>query len=306
MVIDHVPPSGRQYTLRAGDQEAVVVEVGGGLRSYRVGSREVIDGYGDHQMCSGGRGQVLVPWPNRVRDGSYRFDGAEHQLALTEPPHHNAIHGLARYANWAGTEQAPDRVLMTHRLHPQPGYPFCLDLEVDYCLGADGLSVAIAATSRAQRSCPYGAGMHPYVTVGTQTIDTAVLTSPAGVRLDVDERQIPIGRRTVTGTEDDFRTGRAIGATVLDTGYTDLERDADGRARVRLRGPDRDVVLWMDETFGYLMLFSGDTLGDVGRRRCSLAIEPMTCAPNALQSGDGLVVLEPGQRHESMWGITAA
>ncbi len=301
-----VLPTGEQHVLIAGDHELVVVEVGGGLRSYRVGGGDVLDGFGEGEMSRSGRGQVLVPWPNRLRDGRYEFAGAEYQLPLTEPTQHNAIHGLVREASWIAVERASDRVRMTHRLHPRAGYPFTLDLEVAYELTGDGLAVTLAATNVGEQACPYGAGMHPYLTLGTPTIDTIVLTSPAARRLDGDERQIPIGSRPVDGTEDDFRAGRLIADAVLDTGYSELTRDPDGRARVRLRDPasGREVELWMDETFGYLMLFTGDTLSEVARRRRGLAVEPMTCAPNAFQSGDGLVVLAPGERRTSAWGLT--
>ena len=305
----HVPvaPSGRQYTLRSDGQEATVVEVGGGLRRYRVDGRDVLDGYGEDEICSGGRGQVLVPWPNRVCDGRYGFGGREHQLALTEAEQRNAIHGLARFANWEAVQREADRLLMRLRLHPQSGYPFALDLELGYRLDGDGLSVTIAATNIGTDRCPYGAGMHPYLTVGTAMVDDAVLTSPAGRLLETDARQIPTGSVSVAGTEYDFRAGRPIGDTILDSAYTDLAPDADKRVRVRLRDPasGHEVELWMDESFGYLMLFTGDTLSRPARRR-GLAVEPMTCPPNALQSGKALVVLEPGERRASAWGLAAS
>src|SRR6266545_1023620 len=94
------PPSGEQFEIAFEDQHAVVVEVGGGLRAYSAGGREVLEGYGADEMSRAGRGQVLLPWPNRVRDGRYEFDGVGYQLALTEPEHSNAIHGLVSWAPW--------------------------------------------------------------------------------------------------------------------------------------------------------------------------------------------------------------
>ena len=116
-----IAPSGEQITITAGDQQAVVVEVGGGLRSYSAGGRELVDGYGADEMSSAGRGQVLIPWPNRLQDGSYEFDGQHHQLPLNEPARRNAIHGLVRWATWTAAEQEPHRAVMKHVLHPQPG-----------------------------------------------------------------------------------------------------------------------------------------------------------------------------------------
>ena len=95
-----IAPSGEQITIAAGDQQAVIVEVGGGLRSYSAGGRQLIDGYNADEMSSSGRGQVLIPWPNRLQDGSYEFDKRHHQLPLNEPERRNAIHGLVRWVAW--------------------------------------------------------------------------------------------------------------------------------------------------------------------------------------------------------------
>jgi aldose 1-epimerase len=296
------PPSGRQVAISSGDQHATIVEVGGGLRSYRRGDWDVLDGYAVDAMASGGRGQILMPWPNRVADGAYTFDGTRQQLALSEAGARNAIHGLVRWVAWTVVEEAVDRVVLAHRLHPQPGYPFSLDLEVEYALRPDGLHVRTRAVNVGSARCPFGAGAHPYLSVGGGPIDDAILRLPASTVLHADVRGIPVSSADVQGTPLDFRAPRQIGSSVLDHAITDLERGADGRAWVELSAPEGPVVrLWVDAAYRYLMVFTGDTLPGGGRR--SLAVEPMTCAPNAFASGDGLLVLEPGEAIEGSWGI---
>jgi aldose 1-epimerase len=298
-------PSGEQIEIASGDQRAVVVEVGGGLRAYSAAGRELLDGYPADGEIVSGRGQVLIPWPNRLRDGTYEFDGQRHQLPLTEPEHHNAIHGLVRWADWTVGEREESRVVMEHVIHPSPGYPFSLAVSIEYALSDDGLSVATKATNGGEDPCPYGAGAHPYLTLGTATVDSIVLTAPGRQMLRSDDRGIPTGRVAVDGTEYDFREPKRIGATRLDHCFTHLERD-DGIARVELRGPDESggLTLWMDDAYGYLMLFTGDPLPDVNRR--SLAVEPMTCPPNAFNTGEALIRLEPGGSFSSRWGIAPA
>jgi aldose 1-epimerase len=293
-------PSGRQFEIANGDRRAWLTEVGAGLRRYVAAGRDVLDGYPEDRMASSGRGQLLLPWPNRIADGRYRFGGREHQLPLDEPERRNAIHGLVRWAAWTVREQAPDRAAFALRLHPRPGYPFTVDLGAEYSLAGDGLTVRLSATNAGSEPCPFGAGAHPYLAPAGERIDGTALLVPAAMRLRTDERGIPVGSEPVDGTEFDFRTARAVGGTVLNTAYTDLARDADGRARVRFG----DVALWVDEGFPYLMLFTGDPLPDVARR--SLAVEPMTCAPNAFQSGDGLLTLEPGDTFSASFGIENA
>jgi aldose 1-epimerase len=298
-----VLPSGEQIELTLGDQRAVVVEVGAGLRTYALADRELLDGYSADAMCTSGRGQLLLPWPNRIRHGRYEWDGRTHQLALTEPSHANAIHGLVRWVPWTVAERGPGRVLLEHVLYPQPGYPFALALAVEYVLSESGLSVRTTATNVGSEACPYGAGAHPYLTVGTPTVDPAILRAPGSTMLTSDDDGIPIGAETGAGTPYDFRQPRPIGATRLDNAFTDLERGDDGLARVEFEHPDdgMKVTLWVDDAYPYLMLFTGDPLPDVNRR--SLAVEPMTCPPNAFAGGDGIVRLEPGQSHSGTWGI---
>ena len=298
-----IPPSGEQITITAGDQQAVIVEVGGGLRSYYVGDRELVDGYRADEMSSSGRGQVMIPWPNRLQDGSYEFDGRRHQLPLNEPERRNAIHGLVRWATWTAAERESHRAVMKHVLYPQPGYPFTLGIGVEYALSESGLQVLTTATNLGADPCPYGSGAHPYLTLGIEPIDRLMLRVPGRSVLQSDERGLPVATETVEGTEYDFQQPRRIGSTRLDHAFTDLKRDQDGLARVELRDPDRktQVSLWVDQSYSYLMLFSGDPLPNVRRR--SLAVEPMTCPPNAFRTGDALIRLEPGSSFMGTWGI---
>ena len=305
MTESHVPvaPSGEQFEIAFGNQHAVVVEVGGGLRTYSVDGRDVLDGYGPDEESPSGRGQVLIPWPNRIQDGSYEFDGYHHQLPLTEPELGNAIHGLVRWGAWRAAEREPARVLMEHVVHPQPGYPFTLALGIEYALTDEGLSVRTTARNLGAHACPYGCGQHPYLTLGSGPVDTLELKAPGRRVLVHDERDMPVGSKPVDGTEFDFREARTIGATKLDNAFTDLDRDDDRRARVELRDPggEAELTFWADESYAYLMMFTGDTRPDVNRR--SLAVEPMTCPPNAFRTGDSLIRLEPGQSATSAWGI---
>ena len=269
-----------------------------------MGDRDLLDGYAVDEPATSGRGQVLAPWPNRIRDGTYEFDGRSHQLELTEPARGNAIHGLVRHAAWQATEQDTSRVVVEYELDPQPGYPFTLALRTEYVLSLDGLEVTTTATNLGSVACPYGCGFHPYLTAGTPTVDDAVLSVPGDTVLLADERGIPTGRVPVEATAFDFRRPSRVGTTVLDHCFTDLDRDEDGRVRVRLTGSEgHGVLLWADERYRYVMIFTGDPLPDVDRR--SLAVEPMTCPPNAFQTGENVIVIAPGESFSSTWGINA-
>ncbi len=304
-----IPPSGTQFEIRSGAQRAVVVEVGGGLREYEVDGQPVLDGDAVDRMADGGRGQPLLPWPNRLADGRYEFDGDRFQLPIDEIGRHNAIHGLTRWANWTPADQAADRVRVAYRLHPRPGYPFTLDLQIEYSLDPSGLTVRTTAHNVGQRTLPFGAGQHPYFTVGTALVDSAELQLPAQRRLELDpERRLPTGTSLpVAGTSFDFRQSKPIGSLIVDECFADLARDADKRARVTLFDPSsgKSLTVWMDERYRYIQAFTGDTL-TADRRRRGLAIEPMTCPPNALHTGTDLIVLQPDESCTLAWGVSVS
>jgi len=302
-----IQPSGQQFVLSSGDQRAIVTEVGAGLRTYTIGDRDVVDGFPEDEMATIGRGQVLLPWPNRIEDGQYEFAGRMHQTPISEPARHNALHGLTRWVNWAAIEQNEDRVLMSLVLHPQDGYPFTLRFDVDYRLSAGGLTIRTTATNIGQQAAPYGVGHHPYVTVGT-LIDQALLKLPALMRLELNDRLIPTGRVLPNrGTAHDFLELRAIGSLKMDTAFANLVADSDGLIRVHLQAPGGNprVTLWMEPVYRFLMVYTPDAIPDRAHRRRSIALEPMTCAPNAFRSGDGLIVLQPGESSSGSWGIFA-
>jgi aldose 1-epimerase len=300
--------SGAEFELERGRQRLVVTEVGGGMRSWTVGGHELLDGFAADEQPDSFRGKILVPWPNRLRDGRYTFDGVEHRTELTEPERGNALHGLALCARWRRVRSSARHLTLSHELCPRVGYPFSLRLAVEYELTSAGIVITLHATNVGAARAPFGAGLHPYLKLGGSTINDVVLELPARGRLPVDDRMLPTGPPApVQGTEADFRTARRIGPLRLDDCFGDLDRSPAGVARVRLTTDgERQVTVWMDERFGFVQLYTADDVEDPARRRGGLAVEPMTCAPDAFNSGDGLLVLEPGASFTGRCGMTAA
>ena len=303
-----VPLTGAQYDLSAGDFRATVTELGAGLRRLEHRGQPVIVGYEPDVLPPGAAGQLLCPWPNRVDGGHYAIDGAQYQLDLSEPASKNAIHGLTRWSPWTpGPQQdalGGQAITLRLMLLGHQGYPFCLELDAAYGLDAErGLEVSISARNVGSVAAPYGTGSHPYLTAGAATVDECELELPACRWQPIGERGIPYGTpEDVTGTEFDFRAPRRIGTTRLDHALTGLTREADGRARARLSGAGSQVTLWAGPGYEWLQVFTGDTL-DPSHRRKAVAIEPMTCPPNAFASGVDLLMLEPGDSVTHTWGI---
>ncbi len=300
-------PTGAQWTISHGDQQAVVVEVGGGLRSYEIGGVPVLAGFRADQACVSGRGQVLAPWPNRLRDGKYTIGGVAEQLSLTEVARHNASHGLVRWALWELVRQEADTVEVRYRLHPQPGWRWFLDLGLVYALGDDGLQVTVSAHNRGDEPAPFGFAQHPYVaTVGTEAAQVR-LSIPGGTYMQVDpERLLPTGTASVDGTEYDFRQARELGETSLDTAYTDLAREGERWRVIVAGGPIGPVAVWGGPGLDWVQVFSEKAaLPADGDQVPGVAVEPMSCPADAFNSGTDLAMIAPGQTWQAQWGVSA-
>jgi len=299
------PLTGVQFRISAGDYSATVTELGAGLREFQYCDRPVIVEFAPDELPPGAAGQLLVPWPNRVDGGRYTLGDETCQLDLSEPAAGNAIHGLTRWAGWQQESHETDCVQLRHVLHGTPGYPFRLELTAEYRLSAsDGLQVSITATNDGSRPAPYGTGSHPYLTAGADQVDPCELQIPAGQWLPANDRGIPSGpAQDVTGTPYDFRESRPVGSTRLDHALTGLAFGPDDRAWAWLSCGGQRVGLWAGRGYRWLQVFTGDTLAPERRRR-AIAIEPMTCPPNAFASGTDLLILQPGDSITHAWGIT--
>lgn len=299
-------PTGTQFAIEHGGQRAVVTEVGATLREWSVDGEPRLDGFAAAALDADFRGKVLVPWPNRIRDGRYTVAGAERRVPVDEPERACAIHGLALWSGWRPLRRGRDHVALVDLMHARPGYPFTLGIEVEYRLGDDGLAATLRATNLGAAAAPFGAGFHPYLALGGPA-DEARLRIPAAARIPVDaERLLPTGPPVpVHGSDHDFRQDRAVGALALDTCFTALARDADGLVRVRLTAPDgRRTTVWLDAGFGYVQAYTADAVAEPARRRRSIAIEPLTCAPDAFNTGEGLLTLAPGASFVARWGLS--
>jgi aldose 1-epimerase len=301
-----LPLTGAQYDIAAGGYQATVTQLGAGLRSLSLRGQPLIRTYAADELPAAGAGQLLTPWPNRIDHGRYAFGGQTHQLDISEPARDNAIHGLTRWASWRVTAQADEHVELGLDLLGRTGYPFCLELRAGYRVSPGGLEVTVTARNSGSRTAPFGTGAHPYFVASDGLVDDWELELPAARWQPADERGIPDGEpRDVTGSEFDFRAARRIGSTSLDHPFTKLATDADGRAWARLTGVAAQIAIWLGPGYRWLQVFTGDPLGPAARRR-ALAIEPMTCPPDAFVTGKDLATIEPGGSVTYRWGVQAS
>lgn len=305
-VHDPVPATGRQFEITRGDARAVITEVGAGLRVYEVGGVPYTETYDADEQPPGASGAVLIPWPNRVADGRWSLDGEPQQLAITEPDRNAAIHGLLRHVPWTVVEHAGSTVVLNQMVPAQPGWSVPLLTSIGYSLDEHGLTVTHTVENLGSREVPFGVGVHPYVRAGNAETDECTLRLSASSILPVDpERLLPVRPpRELSGDEQDFRTGRRLAGVLLDTafgGAAPAPDDPEQLVRHSLTDPNgRGVQVWSDPVFGWVQAYTA--LEYPGRGR-AVAVEPMTCPPDALNSGADLVVLPPGESWIGRWGL---
>jgi aldose 1-epimerase len=310
------PRSGTQYRLRADGYEAVVASVGASLRELGCSGRDLVVPFEADEVRPAYRGVTLAPWPNRVVDGRYSFDGQEHQLALTEPARGHALHGLLCWHDYAAVDVGPEHVTLTATVEPQTGYPWRVEVETTYSLGPAGLTQSVRGMNRSEQPAPWGTGPHPYLVAGPGPLDRWILELPAAQVLEVtDDLLVPVRLSAVDVDAErfDFRLPRVIGAVEIDHAFTGLGRSDGGRATVRLTDIDGGgvPVAW-DTACPWVQVHTADLPsgpGTPGHRR-GLAVEPMTCAPDAFNEvrreyDTGLLLLAPGASAEASWVISA-
>ncbi|MDR1189833.1 MAG: aldose 1-epimerase family protein [Bifidobacteriaceae bacterium] len=303
----HRPASGTQTIIETGPYRATIASVGATLRQLQYEGRDLVVPFAADQVRPFYRGAVLAPWPNRVIDGHYLLSGSAQQLPLTEPSRGHALHGLVGWLDFAIASQVAGGVYLVQVVEAQDGYPCRIGLEVSYRLDAlTGLTWQVTAINLGATDAPYGTAPHPYLVAGPSRLDEWELTLPAHSFIEVEgPRLLPAGQRDVSGTAFDFLSGRPLGSGEVDHAFSDLDWDADGHASAVLRDPSGSgVVMTWDKSCPWVQVHTADQpLREYNR--LGLALEPMTCPPDAFNSHQDLVWLAPDQTHQATWQIAA-
>ncbi|GAC1595164.1 MAG: aldose 1-epimerase family protein [Pseudarthrobacter sp.] len=295
-----------EYRIRSGEYTAVITARAAALRMLQFAGRDLVVPFPEGGPIPDYRGIIAAPWPNRIADGKYAFEGIDHLLSINEVERDCALHGLAFPLDWSLEESTPASVTMASTVGPAPGYPFVLRLVASYRVDGDGLQSAVTATNIGGSTAPYGVCPHPYLVAGPAPLNEWTLEVPADEFLEVTpDRLLPVSVRTVTGHAFDFRTAKAIGATEIDHAFTGLNFGDSGRARLLVRDPGgTGVGMEWDTACEWLQIHTADKQPPAPSR-LGLAVEPMTCPPDAFNSGQSLVSLEPGGSHLAAWSIFA-
>jgi len=301
-------PVGEAIELRTARSTAQIATLAAALLHLVVDGVELAERTPPTRLPSHGHGIVLAPWPNRVRDARWVHDGVVQQLDITDPSRGNAIHGLLRNTAYRVIEKADAAVTLGAVIHPQHGWPFLVETRVRYALGTDGLTVTHTTRNLGTAPAPWAVGTHPYLRVGSVPVEQLTLEVRGAHYLELDDRLVPVAVHPVEpGGELDLSAPRALGELDLNVAYQGVTTGPEGAAV--LTAPDgARTVLWQDEAFGWLQVYTPRDFPHVDAEGAetpalAVALEPMSAAPDALNSGDGLAWLAPGESWEASWGV---
>lgn len=308
------PTPDTELILTCDNQRAVVSPWGASLRRYFTvesdgGETDILWGYSGGGNKKGGQGDVLIPFPGRIAEGRYSFDGRALQLDRNDKEGPNAIHGFVRTLPWktlrADSHCAEFDVRLDAESYGPRGYPFSLSLHITYTLDQQGLACAFVVQNVGGQAAPVGVGFHPYFTVGTSLIDEAEARIPGAGYLEFNEQLAPTGTIIAAdGTDWDYRDYRRIGSRRFNHCFVQLERDADGMATASLRhgASGRTIDIVMDRSFSAVVVYTGDAIVEAPRH--AFAIEPMTCASDAFNHPEwGLKRLAPDETFSGQYRV---
>ncbi|MBO8415957.1 MAG: aldose-1-epimerase [Proteobacteria bacterium] len=285
---------GKTVLIQKGGYQAKFVSVGGGMCALTYKGRNIALPHDPDEVPLAHLGKILLPWPNRIKNAAYEFEGVTYTLPVTEARTGSASHGLTAWKEWQIEDLTESSVLLTTMVTAVAGYPFTLKAFVCYSLTDDGLHCTISAVNVGSKAAPYGVGQHPYITCDGEVLDNCTLTFPCSELFEVDEKMCPVKLAPAAASGLDFTAERSLKDVKIDHAY----KNPGGECCVSLKGNGLEVCMYTKAP--YIQLFTAEKL-----KRAGLAVEPMSCPANAFNSKTDLIVLKPGDSHSLSYRISA-
>ncbi len=241
------------------------------------------------------RGSKLSPFPNRIENGTYSFENQKYQLPCNNGAH--SLHGLLCNSVFEIVKELVTDTFAEIKLTysydgTDSGYPFLYTIDITYNLSNTGLRIQTEIKNSGTTEMPIGDGWHPYIRV-TNKVDDLLLQIPSHKKIILNATGIPTGEYAL---KQFFTAPTKIGADLFDDCF-ELYGSNDGfQTKLIDVVNNRTLIVWQDQHYKYLQVY-------IPPDRKSIAIEPMTCAPNAFNSGLGLLVLKPNDFITFTFGI---
>jgi len=276
------------------DVNAVISPEGAALIGLTVDKFELIEPNTRDGLYAG---KILAPWPNRIRDGKYSFNKKNYQLPINEVSKNNSLHGLVANSLWEISFQNQSKVVLEYLLDQLAIYPGKLLLQVTYQIIESGIEILVLSENVDETPAPYGVSIHTYLVAGAGVKNNELsLQIPADQFLEVDsERLLPIKLQSVTGTNFDFINSKKISDLFIDHAFKYSSNYPRSISLENAEGLGAEVIF--NDQSNWIQIHTADR-NLQSDSRMAVAIEPMTCPPDAFNSGIDLIVLEPGEKHE--------
>ncbi len=228
---------------------------------------------------------LLFPFPNRIKDGRYTFEGNEYRLDINDQETFSAIHGLIAFKPFEIEKQEKASATLLFTYHGEmEGYPFPYEFRITYTLRKSKLDISVIAKNTGEKSMPFGFGWHPYFGISGKPIAEMEVHVPDRNKIELSDRFIPTG-------DSSFEHEGIIPLknTILNNVFSVAGKTK--KSEVSLKHEDKKLVVSQESGPGkleYFILYTPPT------RDC-IAIEPQSCNTNAFNNGDGLQMLKPGE-----------
>ncbi|GGG77759.1 aldose epimerase [Corynebacterium pelargi] len=278
--------------LKCGDMAAEINTLGAGLKSLTYNGDPLVETYTSPNEPPLAAGLWLAPWPNRTEDGTFEFEGQEHQLDITEPERNNAIHGFVHKQVWDVVQHYENVASLSCEIAPTQGWPWPITLSVNYQLSPFELTATVIAQTEAPEA-PFALGWHTYLSAKGAETDRSTLRVNVEKQLPLDaNRNLPCGDLQESDLAKKLRQGTSLQGVVMDDCFR-----VDRGLVAELTSDDGGVRMVCEDAFHWAQIFTPDESFGVtypGRGR-AVAVEPMTAPPNALKSATDLATLKhPG------------
>lgn len=282
---------------------SIVPGQGGVVLDIQFEGISILDGYQtpiELDLKNWGKSALLYPFPNRLKDGKYHWDGHQYQFPINDSQTENALHGLGVHkamniAKVMTSEKSGTIICQYNSKGEEEFYPFLFQFSAAFTITERGFDVELVVLNQDQESIPFGYGWHPYFTLG-DSVETTELQLPKLDLIGIDQRMIPTGKRY---PYEEFAQAKPIGATVLDNCFA-VHPNAENKIEIQLKGSKGTLNYWQEtkaSTYPFVQIFTPP-------KRTSIAIEPMTCNVDAFNNQEGLIKLEAGEKSSARFGLT--
>lgn len=278
------------FTSDKGMSIEVVPEEGCTVLDIVWREESLLDGYNteaDIRRKQSNRNEFLFPFGGRLKQGRYTWNKKEYQFPQNHDEH--AIHGFLQEEAFDLQSYDEATIVYTAEIAPRSYYPFPSTVSIVFQLHADAITIVMSVMNTGVEAMPAGIGWHPYFRVGS--IQDTEVNMPESTRIQLTGDLIPTGRTEKTTTP----SKEALGS--IDSVYLCVGKEDGYQVEVITRSRTISMTVPIKEDLPYFVLYCPPD-------QKSLALEPMSAAPDVLNNHLGLAIIEAGEKKDFIFAFS--